>query len=79
MGIWASLGVTERVTMALTNGTGLAIVGTCLLLLGHLVSIRLRPKFWQFSYLKPRAFHASVIAVTAFCWVGAVLAFASGL
>jgi hypothetical protein len=79
MGIWASLGVTERVTMVLTNGTGLAIVGTCLLLLGHLVSMRLRPKFWQFSDLKPRAFYASTIAITAFCWVGAVLAFTSGL
>jgi hypothetical protein len=79
MGIWASLGVTERVTMVLTNGTGLAIVGTCLLLLGHLVSMRLRPKFWQFSDLRPKTFYASTIAITAFCWVGAVAAFALGL
>jgi len=79
MGIWASWGFAERASSVLANGTGLAIVGTCLLLLGHLVSMRLRPKFWQFSDLKPKAFYASTIAITAFCWIGAAAAFASGL
>ena len=79
MGVWASWGLAERASSVLANGTGLAIVGTCLLLLGHLVSMRLRPKFWQFSDLKPKAFYASTIAITAFCWIGAVVAFASGL
>ena len=79
MGIWASWGLAERASSVLANGTGLAIVGTCLLLLGHLVSMRLRPKFWQFSDLKPRVFYTSTIAITAFCWIGAVIAFASGL
>ena len=79
MGIWASWGLAERASSVLANGTGLAIVGTCLLLLGHLVSMRLRPKFWQFSDLKPKAFYASTIAITAFCWIGAAVAFASGL
>jgi len=79
MGIWASWGLAERASSVLANGTGLAIVGTSLLLLGHLVSIRLRPKFWQFSDLRPKAFYASTIAITAFCWLGAVAAFALGL
>ena len=79
MGIWASWGLAERASSVLANGTGLAIVGTCLLLLGHLVSMRLRPKFWQFSDLKPKVFYASTIAITAFCWIGAAVAFASGL
>jgi len=79
MGVWASWGLAERASSVLANGTGLAIVGTCLLLLGHLVSMRLRPKFWQFSDLKPKAFYASTIAITAFCWIGAAVAFASGL
>lgn len=79
MGNWASWGLAERVSSVFANGTGLAIVGTCLLLLGHLVSMRLRPKFWQFSDLKPKAFYASTIAITAFCWIGAAVAFASGL
>jgi hypothetical protein len=79
MGIWASWGLAERVSSVLANGTGLAIVGTLLLLLGHLVSMRLRPKFWQFSDLKPKAFYASTIGITAFCWIGAAVAFASGL
>ena len=79
MGIWASWGLAERASSVLANGTGLAIVGTCLLLVGHLVSMRVRPKFWQFSDLKPRAFYASTIAITAFCWIGAAVAFASGL
>jgi hypothetical protein len=61
------------------HGTGLAIVGTLLVLLGHLVSMKLRPKFWQFSDLKPRAFYASTIAITAFCWISLAVAFASGL
>ena len=79
MGIWASWGLAERASSVLANGTGLAIVGTCLLLLGHLVTMRLRPKLWQFSDLKPKAFYASTIAITAFCWIGAAVAFASGL
>jgi hypothetical protein len=79
MGNWASMGVTERVTAALINGTALAIVGTCLLMLGYLVGTKLRPNFWQFMTVKPRAFYASTIAITAFCWIGAAVAFASGL
>jgi len=29
--------------------------------------------------VKPKAFYASTIAITAFCWIGAAVAFASGL
>ena len=75
MGNWAFMGVAERVTTALINGTSLAVVGTCLLLLGHLVSMRLRPNFWQFSDLKPKAFYASTMAITAFCWIVAAVGF----
>ena len=79
MGNWASWGVTERLTAALTDGTGLAIAGTCLLLLGHLVSMRLRPKFWQLRSTKPRLFYASTTATIVSCWIIAAVAFASGL
>lgn len=79
MGRWASWGMTERVTAALTDGTALAIAGTALLLLGYVVSTKLRPNFWQFMTAKPRAFYASTVAITAFCWIGAAVAFASGL
>jgi len=79
MGRWASWGLTERVTAALTDGTALAIAGTALLLLGYVASAKLRPSFWQFMTVRPRAFYASTIAITAFCWLGAAVAFASGL
>ncbi len=79
MGRWASWGMTERVTAALTDGTALAIAGTALLLLGYVASAKVRPNFWQFMTAKPRAFYASTIAITAFCWLGAAVAFASGL
>jgi len=79
MGNWASWGLAERVSSVFTNGTGLAIVGTCLLLLGHLVGTKLRPNFWQLMTVKPKAFYASTIAITAFCWIIAAVAFASGL
>jgi hypothetical protein len=79
MGKWASWGPTERVTAALTDGTALAITGTALLLLGYVVSTKLRPDFLQFMTVKPKAFYASTIAITAFCWIGAAVAFASGL
>ncbi len=79
MGKWAALGFGERATAALTDGTALAIVGTGLLLLGCLVSTKARPNFWQFMTAKPKAFYASNIAITAFCWIGAAVAFASGL
>ncbi len=79
MGNWASWGLAERLSSVFANGTGLAIVGTCLLLLGHLVGTKLRPNFWQLMTAKPKAFYASTIAITAFCWIGAAVAFASGL
>jgi hypothetical protein len=79
MGKWAFWGATERLSSALTDGTALAIAGTALLLLGYLVGARLRPNLWQFMTVKPKAFYASTIAITAFCWIGAAVAFASGL
>jgi hypothetical protein len=79
MGNWASWGLAERLTSALTDGTGLAIVGTCLLLLGHLVGTKLRPNFWQLSSTKPRLFYASTTATIVSCWIIAAVAFASGL
>lgn len=79
MGNWASWGLAERVSSVLANGTGLAIVGTCLLLLGHLVGTKLRPKFWQLRSTKPRLFYASTTATIASCWIMAAFAFASGL
>jgi len=75
MGKWGFMGVSEKVTAALTNGTALAIVGTCLVLLGYLVGAKLRPNVWQFSDLKPKAFYASTIAIAAFCWIVAAIGF----
>lgn len=72
MGNWAFMGFADRVTTALTNGTALAVVGTCLLLLVYLVGTKIRPSFWQFMTVKPRAFYAGTIAITALCSVGAV-------
>jgi hypothetical protein len=79
MGNWASWGLADRARSVLENGTGMAIAGTLLLLLGYLVSVRLRPRFWQLGNARPRLFYASTIAIAAFCWIGAALAFASGL
>jgi len=79
MGNWASWGPTEIVTAALTDGTALAVAGTCLVLLGHLVSTKLRPNLWQLMTVKPKAFYASNIAITAFCWIVAALGFKQGL
>ena len=79
MGNWASWGVAERVTAALTDGAALAIAGTALLLLGYLVGMRIRPRFWQLSSTKPSLFYASTTATIVCCWVIAAVAFASGL
>jgi hypothetical protein len=79
MGKWASWGFAERLTSVLTDGTALAIAGTALVLLGYLVSTKLRPNFWELMTVKPKAFYASTIAIAAFCWIGAAVAFASGL
>jgi hypothetical protein len=72
MGNWATWGLAERVSSVFANGTGLAIVGTCLLLLAYLAATKIRPNFWQFMTVKPRAFYASTIVITALCSVGAV-------
>jgi hypothetical protein len=79
MGKWASWGVTERVTAALTDGTALAIAGTALLFLGYLAGTQLRPKFWQLSSTKPSLFYASTTATIISCWVIAAVAFSLGL
>ena len=72
LGKWASWGLAERLTSVVIDGTALAVVGTGLLLLGYLVSTRFRPSFWQFMTVRPKAFYASTIAITALCSVGAV-------
>jgi len=79
MGNWASWGLAERLSSVFANGTGLAIVGTCLLLLGHLVGTKLRPNFWQLRSTKPSLFYASTTATIVSCWIIASVAFASGL
>jgi len=79
MGKWAFLGLTERVTEALTDGTALAIAGTALLLLVYLVGMQLRPKFWQLSSTKPSLFYASTTATMVCCSIGAIVASAPGL
>ena len=79
MGKWAFWGLAERLTSVLTDGAALAIAGTCLLFLGYLAATKIRPNFWQFMTVKPKAFYAGTIAITAFCWIGATVAFASGL
>ena len=79
MGNWASWGLAERVSSVFTNGTGLAIVGTCLLLLGHLVGTKLRPNFWQLSSTKPSLFYASTTATIVCCSIGAIVASAPSL
>jgi hypothetical protein len=79
MGNWASWGLAERLSSMFANGTGLAIVGTCLLLLGHLVGTKLRPNFWQLMTARPKAFYASNIAIAAFCWIVAAVGFKQGL
>jgi hypothetical protein len=79
MGNWASWGLAERVSSVFANGTGLAIVGTCLLLLGHLVSMQLRPKFWQLGSTKPKLFYASQTVTIVCCWIIAVVALRPGL
>jgi len=72
LGKWASWGLAERLTSVAIDGTALAVVGTGLLLLGYLVSTKFRPSFWQFMTVKPKAFYASTIVITALCSVGAV-------
>ncbi len=79
MGKWASWGFTQRLTGALTDGTGMAIAGTLLLFLGHLLGTKLRPKFWQLSSTKPKLFYASTTATIVSCWIIAAIAFSLGL
>lgn len=79
MGKYASRGLTERLTMALTDGTALAIAATALLLLVYLVGMQLRPKFWQLSSTKPSLFYASTTATIVCCSIGAIVASAPGL
>jgi hypothetical protein len=79
MGNWATRGFGERVTSALTDGTGLAIVGTSLLLLGYLASMRLRPGLSELGTARPKLYYAGTTATIVFCWTIAAVAFTLGL
>lgn len=79
LGNWPAMALTEKITTTLTNGTGLAIIGTGLLLLGYLAGTQLRPRLLQLRTMKPGLFYVGAAASTIFCWAVAALAFASGL
>ncbi|MFQ6121463.1 MAG: hypothetical protein ACE5LA_00155 [Dehalococcoidales bacterium] len=79
MGNWPFMAPMEKLISTFSNGTGLAIIGTGLLLLGHMVGTHLRLKLLQLRTIKPKIFYASAGASTVLCWIIAAFAFASGL
>lgn len=79
MGNWPLIGLTEKFISILSNGTGIAIIGTGLLLLGYMVGTKLRPKLVQLRSMRPKIFYGSSVAATVSCWIMAAFAFASGL
>jgi len=79
MGNWPLMGLTEKFILIFSNGTGIAIIGTGLLLLGYMAGTQLRPKLVQLRSMKPEIFYASAAAATVSCWIIAAFAFASGL
>jgi len=76
---WPLMGLTDKVISLLSNGTGIAVIGTGLLLLGYMAGAQFRPKLVQLSSMKPKTFYASAAAATVSCWIIAAFAFASGL
>jgi len=79
MGNWPFMGLTEKFISIFSNGTGIAMVGTGLLLLGYMVGTKLRPKLAQLMSMRPKLFYGSAAAATVSCWVMAAFAFVSGL
>lgn len=78
-GYWPMLSFTEKVKEVFVDGTGIAIAGTILLLVGYTLAVHLRPKLLDFRSVKPNAFYASAGAAAMCCWVFALVAFAAGL
>jgi hypothetical protein len=78
-GYWPLLSFTEKVKEVFVNGTGIAIVGTILLLVGYALAVHLRPKFVDFRSMKPKTFYAGAGATAICCWVFALIAFDAGL
>jgi hypothetical protein len=56
------IGITKKLITTLTNGTGLAVMGTLLLLSGHVIGSQLRPVL---RAMKPRVFYAGAAASAA--------------
>lgn len=79
MGNWPSMGLTEKFISIFSNGTGIAIIGTGLLLLGYMAGTKLRPKLVQLRSMRPKIFYGSAAGATVSCWIMAAFAFASGL
>lgn len=79
MGKWPSMGLNEKFDSVFSNGTGIAIAGTVLLLLGYMAGRRLQPKLLELKSIKPKIFYSSAAATAVSCWIIAAFAFASGL
>ncbi|MFC1904329.1 hypothetical protein ACFLXT_00975 [Chloroflexota bacterium] len=78
LGSWAGTGFYERVSYALVNGTGVAVVGAILLPLGWIGGSYLHPQLLLFRETSPRLFYTSTATVSTLCWLIAGFTFAQG-
>ncbi len=78
-GNWALMGLQEKVSYALINGTVLAIVGVLLLPLGYMAGTKFWPMLSELKNMRPKFFYTIATATGIFCWFGAGLAFVMGL
>ncbi len=78
MGNWAGIGFQERVYQALVDGTGVAVVGTLLVLAGYVVGSRLRPRFSELRNRQPKLYYVGAAAVVVLCWAIAGVTYAGG-
>ncbi|MFC1958091.1 hypothetical protein ACFLVQ_00800 [Chloroflexota bacterium] len=78
-GNWALMGLQEKVSYALINGTALAIIGVLLLPLGYMAGTKFWPMLLELKNMRPKFFYTFAATTGVFCWFGAGLAFVMGL
>ncbi|MCP4608146.1 MAG: hypothetical protein GY845_05470, partial [Planctomycetes bacterium] len=78
-GYWPFLSLSDQVKEVVSDGTGIAIAGSVLLLGAYALAAYLRPILLEIREFRPGIYYGGAGATAVSCWGFASIAFAAGL